>query len=331
LSQSIEVLLSKYTQTSLVSNFFKRFRWGLKEKKIFAKELETHRVRRVFSSKLKKYEKSNPVFCIVHWNAPDFLLLNIKKIQLIYPNSKLYVLDNGSQESCAKELVTTLKRFENITLFLANPKAKLDHTLDHTLGLQVLLNYSAMQQDEFTVFLDQDCILFHNLDELLLRFSSRKDLLVIGARDYVTIPRQHNWLLPGHYLRRASKLIHPSLMIVQPKRIVELFGTTAFFPLPKAWEEARANKWSYEPYHSISYRCRGHILYLETRMHDEIPLLTCYYYNDTIYAQHAWYSSRTTLLPVNDLLDGIPVSSLLDVRKRAFEYMEQNPKVLTPT
>jgi hypothetical protein len=180
-----------------------------------------------------------------------------------------------------------------------------------------------MQQDEFAVFLDQDCILSRNLDDLLLKFRSQKDLLIIGARDYVTIPKQHNWLMPWRFLRCASTMVHPSLMIVQPKKIVNLFGQLAFSPHPRAWEYARDNKRGYEPYYSLSYRARGHILYLEPKMHSEIPLLTSYSYKDVVYAYHAWYSSRTTLLSVKNSLDGIPVSLLLNMRKKTYEYMKQ--------
>jgi hypothetical protein len=166
-----------------------------------------------------------------------------------------------------------------------------------------------MQQDEFSVFLDQDCILCRNLDDLLLKFRSQKDLLIIGARDY-----------------RVPKMIHPSLMIVQPKKIVELFGQIAFSPHPRAWGEPRDNKGHIhynERYYSISHTFRGHILFLEAKKHSEIPNLTSYSYKNVIYAYHAWYSSRTTILLVQDSIDEIPVSLILNIRKKAYEYMEQ--------
>jgi hypothetical protein len=247
------------------------------------------------------------------------LLLNIKQLGLIYPNSKIYILDNGSQKSCLEELVTTLKQFKNVTLFSVGPEAK----SDHTTGLQVLLNYSAMQQDEFSVFLDQDSILCSSIDDLLSKFRSQKGLLLIGARDYVVMPKQYNRLIAWNSLREAFTMVHPSLMIVQPKKIVELFGHIAFSPHPRAWEEARDNNWHYEPYYSLSYKARGHILYLETKMHSEIPLLTSYSYKDVVYAYHAWYSSRTTLLSEQDSLDGVPVSLLQSIRKKAYEHMKQ--------
>jgi hypothetical protein len=326
LSLAVKQLLSKYFRTFPISKELSRF-WGdLNEKRNFSRELKNLEVKCLIPGGSKKYENGSPAFCIVHWNAPDFLLLNIKQVKLIYPNSEIYVLDNGSQELCLKEIFGVLRQFENVRLFSVNPGAK----SDHTLGLQFLLNYSAKEQDEFSVFLDQDCILCRNLDELLMKFQSQKDLLLIGARDCVVIPKQHNaeslWK-GADFLRCAPKMIHPSLMILQPKRITELFGHGAFFPHPKARKEASDNKWGYKPYneryYSISYRARGHILFLEPKMHSEIPLLTSYSYEDVIYAYHAWYSSRTTHLSAQDSIDGIPVSSFLKIRKQAYEFMEQ--------
>ena len=311
-------LLSKDLQTFPIVKDFRRFRWGLKEKKEFSRKLNHLGAKCVVADRSEKTGNKGPVFCIVHWNALDFLLLNIKQLELIYPNSKIYVLDNGSQKMCLRELVAALPQFRNVTLFSASPDES-----DHTTGLQFLLNYSAQKQDEFSVFLDQDCLLCRNIDDLLLKFHSQKDLLIIGARDYVIVPKQHNWLLPVHCLRSASKLVHPSLMIVEPKKIVKRFGQLAFSPHPKAWEDARRNKWAYEPYHSLFYRGRGHILYLETKMHSEIPLLTSYSFEGTVYAYHAWYSSRTTLLQAKDSLDGVPILLLLNTRKRAYDYMMQ--------
>jgi hypothetical protein len=325
LSLTFKHLLSKYVQTFPVSKL-SRFLLDLKDKRNFSREFNNLGVKCLIPSRSEKSGNIGPVFCIVHWNAPDFLLLNIKQLERIYPNNEMYVLDNGSQKLCLEELVIALKQFKNVRLFSVRPEAK----SDHTLGLQFLLNYSAMQQNEFSVFLDQDCILCRTLDDLLMKFRYQKDLLLIGARDCVIMPKQHNSSLPwkrADFLRCAPKMVHPSLMILQPKKIIELFGHNAFSPHPKAMEEARDNKWGYKPYneryYSISSRARGHILFLETKMHNEIPLLTSYSFKDVIYAYHAWYSSRTTHLSVQDSIDGIPVSLFLNIRKKAYEYMEQ--------
>lgn len=315
----VESRFSKYARIFPISKELYRFLWNLKEKRTFSRELRDLEIKCVIPVRSEKSGNSVPAFCIVHWNAPDFLILNVEQLELIYPNSKIYILDNGSQKSSLEELVTALSKFKNVAIFSATPKAK----SDHTIGLQVLLNYSAMQQDEFSVFLDQDSILCRSIDALLLKFRSQKDLLLIGARDYVVMPKQHKRLIPWDTLRSAFTMIHPSLMILQPKKIVQLFGNIAFSPHIRAWEEARDNKWQYEPYQSISYKARGHILYLETKMHSKIPLLTSYSYKDVVYAYHAWYSSRTTLLSLEDSLDGVPVSILLSIRKKVYEYMQQ--------
>ena len=322
----VEYLKKEFARILPIPKEFRRLWWGFTEKRYFLHKLNNLEVKCIIPNRSEKSGNTGPAFCIVHWNALDFLLLNIMQLELIYPNSKIYVLDNGSQELCLEELANTLRQFKNVTLFSVRSDAK----SDHTAGLQVLLNYSAMQSDEFSVFLDQDCILCHNIDDLLMKFRSQKDLLLIGARDYVRIPKDYvdrqpfiNAIGDRKLLRAAYKMVHGSLMIMQPTRIVKLFGKIALSTHLRAWEEARDGNWMYEQYHSISYRTRGHILYLETKMHSEIPLLTSYSYQDIVYAYHAWYSSRTILLSDQDSLDGIPVSLLLNLRKEAYEYMER--------
>jgi hypothetical protein len=117
---------------------------------------------------LRSTVKGPIAFCIVHWNAPDILLLNIRQIELLYPEVKIYVLDNGSKQTNVAIVKKGLEKYDNITLFALKEcpnwaeRVGLDHIFDwysHTYGLQFLLNYSAKQKDEFAVFLDQDCIL----------------------------------------------------------------------------------------------------------------------------------------------------------------------------
>jgi hypothetical protein len=297
--------LSKYAKTFPVSKELSKFCLGLQEKKTFSRQFNDLSIKCAIPSRPEKSENIGPTFCILHWNAPDFLLLNIKQLNLIYPNSKIYVLDNGSQNLCFQKLITAIRKFKNVRLFSVEPEAK----FDHTVGLQFLMNYSATQQDEFLVFLDQDCILSRNLDDLFLKFRSQKDLLIIGARDF-----------------RVPKMVHPSLMIAQPKKIIERFGQNAFSPFPRAWEEPRDNEGHIhfnERYYSISHIFRGHILFLEAKRISELSTLTSYSYKDVIYAYHAWYSSRMSNLSVQDSLDGIKVFILLNSRKNSYEYMEQ--------
>ena len=251
-------------------------------------------------------------FCIVHWNAPDFLLLTVSQIELLYPNNKIYILDNGSRQIHLTSIKAGLKKFNNVTLFalLDCPKWAKKFGLDtifewqnHTAGLQFLLNYSAKQSDDIAVFLDQDCILSTRVDEFFSKFS--KDIILIGARD--------SWR--GH---ACDNLIHPSFMILQPTRINQLFGDSSFYDKRTESLELYAR----DAYHGLSFKALGRMLYIEPRMNANIPLLTSYVYNETVYAWHAWYSSRT--VGINSAsIDGYPVSWLDDVRKIEYDFMMQ--------
>lgn len=248
---------------------------------------------------------SAPVFCIVHWNAPDFLLLTVNQIECLYPNSKIYVLDNGSQQVNIDAVKKGLDCFDNITLFVASlgiPKwatwigRRLELGIySHTNGLQFLLNYAAEKQDEIAVFVDQDCILSNNIDDLFPKLG--QTVVLIGAKD-----------------DRGCNLVHASFMILQPKRVKRLFGKFSIF-----LEHTNAP----EPYHGLSFKTEGKTLFLDSKPHDTIPLLTSYSLRKTTYAWHAWYSSRTVGLSTNMSLDGMSISYLQTIRKIAFEYMKQ--------
>jgi hypothetical protein len=267
-------------------------------------------------------------FCIVHWNAPDFLLLTVNQIELLYPNSKIYVLDNGSLQIHLTSIKTVLKKFNNVTLFtsLGCPnwakKFGLDDMFEwqsHTTGLQFLLNYSAKQSDEIAVFLDQDCILSRRVNDLFSKFG--KGIILIGARDSLIVPNDYGPLKKGK-TRDFPNLIHASFMILQPDRINQLFGDSSFYDRRTESLELYAGKEQPEPYHGISFRALGRIVFLESRMHDTIPFLTSYAYNETVYAWHAWYSSRTIGIHSKSL-DGYPVLWLREVRKIEYDFMMQ--------
>jgi hypothetical protein len=277
---------------------------------------------------LQSKTESSTAFCIVHWNAPDFLLLNVNQIRLLYPNSKIYILDNGSRHVYLTTIKAGLKKFNNVTLFalLGCPNwakkfglDKLFEWQNHTIGLQFLLNYSAKQSDAIAVFLDQDCILSTRVDELFSKFSM--DIILIGARDHLIVPYDYGPLKKGK-LRNCYNLIHPSFMILQPKRINQLFGDSSFYDKRTESLELYPEKASREPYHGISFKAMGRILFMASRTHAKIPLLTSYAYNGTIYAWHAWYSSRTIGMH-SASLDGFPVSWLREVSKTEYDFMMQ--------
>lgn len=249
----------------------------------------------------------SPVFCIVHWNAPDFLLLNVSQINLIYPNSKIYVLDNGSQQVNISAVENGLRLFNNVTLFAASPgfpiwtmRIGLDRLLfSHTKGLQFLLNYATEQQDEIVVFLDQDCVLSNNIDYLFSKFG--RNVLLIGTRQGCT-----------------NNLIHASFMILQPNLINQLFGKFSFFH-----SASESYHGATEPYNGLSLKAKNKLLFLEWKTNNEIPAVSSYSFQGKTYAWHAGYSSRTIGYSAKSYLDGIPVLSLQSSRKQAFEFMKQ--------
>jgi hypothetical protein len=299
----------------------------------------------VFSSMSKTFERqmlqcgkqeSFLAFCIVHWNAPDFLLLNVSQLELLYPNCCIFVLDNGSRHEDVTEVRKKLKQFNNVTLFSAELKPwsllrifGLDSVFlsyhPHSIGLQFLLNYAAKQKIETAVFLDQDCVLNRRIDQLIQKLN--KDIWLVGARDYVLIPKDYGPIRKGELLRYASNMIHVSFMILKPVQIRQLFGDLAIIEegsAIKLYQRAHAQPFEVvEPYYGISIRTAGRIFFLETKMHDTIPLLTSYSSQGIIYAWHAWFSSRTTGFSSQQTIDGcFPVSWLLETRKTTLEFMK---------
>jgi hypothetical protein len=272
---------------------------------------------------LKGKLESVKVFCFVHWNAPDFLELSVKQIEALHPESKIYVLDNGSQKSNLDEIKKRLEQFENITLIsaklqypyrriwlLGHPISRLITWFGHTIGLQFLLNYSVQQSDETAVFLDQDCILSRRVDPLIDKLS--KDFLLVGVRDYLEVPKDYG-PLKRKKIRDAHSLVHASFMMLEPRRIQGLFGNTSLF----------GERGVREPYQGICHRVADKILYLETKMHEEIPFLTSYSFRGVTFAWHAWYSSRTFGRSNRSSLDGLPVSWIREVRKLSYNYMKK--------
>jgi len=250
-----------------------------------------------------------PVFCIVHWNAPDYLILNVNQIRNLYPNSKIYILDNGSQQQYIDTIKKDLNGYDNVTLFAATPKHRkfiskigLDRLLYcHLNGLQFLLNFAAESGDQIAIFLDQDCILSSRIDSLLKKLN--EDILLIGPKT------------------GDLNLVHASFMALQPIRIHQLFGKFSFF------HEKTDGP---EPYHGLSLKIQGKILFLKTSRHEKIPALSAYSNEDQIFAWHAWYSSRTVGCSDETSLDGTPISFLRKVREQSIEFLRKiNEKNVT--
>jgi hypothetical protein len=280
---------------------------SLVKEKLFRRMLHSMKVEQLLANK----SDSQKAFCIVHWNAPHFLLLNVKRIELLHPEAKIYILDNASSNNNLKTILNELKSYENITLF-SNKHDYSKTWACHIIGLQFLLNYAAQNSDSIATFLDQDCILVRRVDDLANKLNG-KDVLLIGARDYVEIPRDYGPLKKGN-LRNFPNAVHGSFMIMQPVVIHDLFG-----------DQSLINGKSFEPYHGIARKTAGKILFLETQMHDKIPLLTRYTFGEKTYAWHAWYSSRIVGMKDIGHVDSLPVSWLKECLREAYEFMEQLP------
>ena len=282
---------------------------GFAKERLFGRMLRNMKVEPLLTN--KKGADSRRAFCIVHWNAPHFLLLNVKQLELLHPESKIYVFDNASSEANLQAALSGLKNYENVTLF----SSKRDYSNTwacHIIGLQFLLNYVAQKSDFLVTFLDQDCILANRVDDLVDHLDS-KETLLIGVRDYVEIPHDYGPLKKGT-LRNFPDVVHGSFMMMQPLVIYNLFGDQSFL-------DGR----SFEPYHGIARKAAGKTLFLETQMHAEIPLLTRYTYRGKTYAWHSWYSSRTVGMKDTDVLNGLPVSWLKDSLRKAYAFMEHLP------
>jgi hypothetical protein len=282
---------------------------GFAKARLFGKMLRNMKVEQLLEN--RKEESSRRAFCIVHWNAPHFLLLNVKRLELLHPENKIYIFDNASSEANINAILSGMKNYEDVTLF--SSKRDYSHTWAcHIMGLQFLLNYAAQKSDSIAIFLDQDCILANRVDDLADRLNG-KETLLIGVRDYVAVPHDYGPLKKGA-IRNYPDVVHGSFMMMQPLVIRSLFGDQSLF-----------NGRSFEPYHGIARKAAGKILFLETQMHAEIPLLTRYIYQGQTYAWHSWYSSRIFGMKDTEVLNGLPVSWLKNILKKAYVFMEHLP------
>lgn len=279
---------------------------GFVKERLFGRMLRNMKVEQLLTN--RREDHSHRAFGIVHWNAPNFLLLNAKRLELLHPESKIYVFDNYSSKENLEVVLNGLRSYENVTLF----SGKRDYSNTwacHIIGLQFLLNYAAQCLDVVAVFLDQDCVLANRVDELIGKLDGKQTLL-IGVRDYVEIHKDYGPLKKGT-LRNFPDVVHGSFMAMQPTVIHSLFS-----------DESLIDGRLFEPYHGIARKLAGKTLFLEMEMHPEIPLLTRYIYGWTTYAWHSWYSSRTVGMKDTDFLNGLPVSWLNDSLKRTYAFME---------
>lgn len=229
-------------------------------------------------------------FCIVHYNAPDFLELNVRQLSKLHPRSKVYILDNGSAPEVVVDL-GWLREYPNVEFMVARGES------EHAVGLQYLLEHSAKQGDKYACFLDHDCILADRLLKILgcLGYSAN----LIGPQ-YLSTP---DTALPG--------MIHSSLAILDPVRTFRAYGRHAF-------DFIKTNQ---EPMFGISQRCAGHILFLKHSFNDPHEGISTYYYGNDPVAWHSWYSSRLGSLPDSAILDGKLVGLRRARRARNLEFL----------
>ncbi len=290
------------TLTSTIVNEIK----GFVKERLFRRMLRNMKVEQLLVN--TKEDDIPMAFCFVHWNSPHFLLLSVKHLELLHSESKIYIFDNASSGENLKAILTGLKDYQNVTLF----SSKRDYSNTwacHIMGLQFLLNYAAKQSDSIVTFLDQDCILVDRVDDLAGQLDG-KETLLIGVRDYVEIPHDYGPLKKGAF-RSYPDAVHGSFMMMQPLVIHSLFG-----------DESLIDGRSFEPYHGIARKAADKILFLETQMHSEIPLLTRYMYGRKTYAWHSWYSSRIFGMEDTEVLNGLPVFWLKDYLRKAHSFME---------
>ena len=124
---------------------------GFVKERLFRKMLRSMKVEQLLAN--RKGDDSRRAFCIVHWDAPHFLLLNVKRLELLHPEGKIYVFDNASSEANLKAVLSGLKGYENVTLF-SNKRDYSNTWACHIMGLQFLLNYAAQRSDLIVTFLD---------------------------------------------------------------------------------------------------------------------------------------------------------------------------------
>ncbi len=279
---------------------------GYAKERLFKKMLRSMKVEQVFRSKLAY---SPFAFGIVHWNAPAFLLLNIEQLSRLHPECTILVFDNNSTPENYGVIYRELQSYPNVTLF-SSRKDYENTWACHVLGLQYLLNYAAHNGVVDLLFLDQDCLLTRRVDGLVKRFSS--GVLLIGARDYVAPKHDYGGVLKNRVFRRYFNRVHASFMLLQPQIINYLFGECSLM-----------DGFEFEPYHGLSRKLGGAVLFLETEMHKDIPMLTAYKLDNTVYAYHSWYSSRALSMTDNECLNGLPVAWIKASVDKSLAFMEK--------
>jgi hypothetical protein len=256
-------------------------------------------------------------FGLVHYEAPDFLHVALGAVAAHHPDAPVTVLDNGSCDDALAEAEAALAACPRATLLRGHGDKP-----RHTVALQALFDRALAAGVRTVVFLDQDAMLLRPVDGL--RPLLEEGALLVGARDAVRLPRDDGPLSKG-WMRSAPLCVHPSFLLLEPRRVAEALGPRPFAEHPLAARAAQAGGWEPEPYHGIAMRALPHVQFLETRVSDALPPLTFYEVDGHAYACHAWYSARTTGHGDDDTVDGLPVGWLRARRAAVLAWMRNAP------
>jgi len=233
---------------------------------------------------------------VVHFNAPDYLSLLLNSLKKFMGDPWIIIIDNGSYEVALKAVEKLIDILSRRIILLRNT-AHSRRLKDHTLALNHLIYIGCKVGAERLIILDQDAILVDSLDDL--RSYIPQKAILAGVRDT---------------RNSIPLLIHPSLMILDPRYFCTVGGNASAYGPPTRYADK-----IWEPYYGISYRALGKIIYIDNKRLESG--ISAYYYKGRIVAYHAWYSSRVFL--AKDILDGFNVKELLFRRKKILELFRK--------
>jgi len=236
---------------------------------------------------------------IVHFNAPDYLLLNLKSLSKVLGGVKVIILDNGSFDSAYESVLAIARRFsKTVTIFRNNHL--INRMRDHTMGINYIVELAGKLAIDRLIILDQDCILVDPIEDLRSRVPG--EAVLAGVRD----------------LRNSFKgFVHPSLMILDVSYFKKLGPSSVYGPPTRFTDKI------WEPYYGITYNSIGKIIYIDQT---DLPMgntpfnISAYIYKGRIIAYHSWYSSRM-FATKDKILDSQPVETLIARRRFLYTYL----------
>ena len=154
---------------------------------------------------------SDYIFCIAHFNSPEFLDATLHAVRRFYLEARIVVADASSewrQYLSAKSVCPAASR-------RTDPLA----TRHRHTGL---LNYMFRQiRSRVAIYLDQDCVLLATLNPLVHQLDLRKVLMDPATKSDSRIPTFCTRFpkLAGFSLRYRPEFVHASLMVMDAPRI----------------------------------------------------------------------------------------------------------------